>query len=87
MNYKFELHYLKQSSRGVLYNRCSQNSRETPVPEYLALAFSCEFCENSKNTLFYRTPLVAASESICILKHVQNCLKIPKGEFMFIGIT
>ena len=24
--------------------------------------FSCEFCEISKNTFFYRTPLVAVSE-------------------------
>ena len=29
--------------------------------EPLAQVFSCEFCEMSKNTLFYRTPLVAAS--------------------------
>ena len=27
----------------------------------LAQVFSCEFCEISKNTFFYRTPLVAAS--------------------------
>ena len=25
--------------------------------------FSCEFCEVSKNTFYYRTPLVAASET------------------------
>ena len=29
--------------------------------ETLAQVFSCEFCEISKNTLFHRTPLVAAS--------------------------
>ena len=28
--------------------------------ESLALVFSCEFCEISKNTFFYRTPPVAA---------------------------
>ena len=28
--------------------------------ETLALVFSCEFCEISKNTFFYRTPLMAA---------------------------
>ena len=41
-----------------------------PVPEAcnfikketLALVFSCEFCEISKNTFLYRTPLVAASD-------------------------
>ena len=29
--------------------------------ETLAQVFSCEFCEISKNTFFYRTPQVAAS--------------------------
>ena len=29
--------------------------------ETLAQAFSCEFCKFFKNTLFYKTPLVAAS--------------------------
>ena len=29
----------------------------------LAQVFSCEFCDFSKNTYFYRTPLVAASAS------------------------
>ena len=31
--------------------------------ETLAQVFSCEFCEVFKNTFFYRTPLVAASEN------------------------
>ena len=30
--------------------------------EILTQVFSCEFCEISKNTFCYRTPLVAASE-------------------------
>ena len=30
--------------------------------ETLEQVFSCEFCEISKNTFFYRIPLVAASE-------------------------
>ena len=30
--------------------------------EALALVFSCEFCETSKNTFSYRTPQVAASK-------------------------
>ena len=30
--------------------------------ESLVQVFSCEFCEISKNTFFYRTPAVAASE-------------------------
>ena len=31
------------------------------IKETLAQVFSCEFCEISKNTFLYRTPLVAAS--------------------------
>ena len=49
--------------------------RKTPVPqslfscnfikkETLAKLFSCEFYEITKNTFFYRTPLVAASGCI-----------------------
>ena len=51
----------------------SQNSRENTYArpeacnfikkEYLVQLFSSEFCEISQNTFFYRTPLVAASES------------------------
>ena len=36
--------------------------------ETMAQVFSCEFCEISKNTSFYRTPLVAASVSCIFLK-------------------
>ena len=32
------------------------------MPEALANVFSCKFCEVFKNTFFYRTPPVAASE-------------------------
>ena len=41
--------------------------------ETLALVFSCDFCETSKNT-FYRAPLVAASESSLRLSDQVNCL-------------
>ena len=41
----------------------SQNSQENPcVLETLAQVFSCDFCKISKNTLLYRTSLVAASD-------------------------
>ena len=46
----------------------SQNSQEAcnfVKKEALAQAFSCEFCEISKNTFFHRTPLVAASVCSC----------------------
>ena len=32
--------------------------------ESLAQVFCCEFCEISKNTFFYKTPVVTASKSI-----------------------
>ena len=52
-----------------LFLEISQNSQENTSAqacnfikkETLAKVFSCEFCEVSKNTFFYRTPLVAAS--------------------------
>ena len=44
--------------------------------ETLAQAFSCEFCEISKNTVFYRTPPVAASVLIrtgtILSKNIKN---------------
>ena len=39
------------------------------IKETLAQAFFCEFCEISKNTSYYRTPLVAAS---AMMKISQN---------------
>ena len=65
----------KQVVRGVL-QKISQNSQENTSArvyflkkliknftkkETLAQVFSCEFCAVSKNTFFYRTPLVGAS--------------------------
>ena len=32
--------------------------------ETLAQVFSCEFCEISKNTFYYRTPLLVASRHV-----------------------
>ena len=40
--------------------------------ETLAQLFSCEFCEISKNTFSYKTPLVAASEHINGETHQAN---------------
>ena len=34
--------------------------------ETVAQVFSSEFCENSKNTFFYRTPPVAASKELIV---------------------
>ena len=44
--------------------------------ETLAQLFSCEICEIFKNTFFYRTPLVAASEIIQNTKILHGGLVI-----------
>ena len=49
--------------------------KETP-----AQVFSCEFCEISKNTIFYRTPPVAASE---ILSNVSISHPVKSSENIF----
>ena len=54
--------------------------------ESLAQVFSCEFCEISKNTFFYRTPLVAASvDSITAtsLKFINNVRTYKNRNFIF----
>ena len=45
--------------KGVLSNFAKFTGKHL----YLYHLFSCEFCEISKNTFFYRTPPVAASDS------------------------
>ena len=40
-----------------------QNSEAESLPESLEQVFFCEFCEISRNTFFYRTPPVTASEN------------------------
>ena len=61
-----------QSPRGALWKRCSSKFRISQASlftqacnfikkESLAQVFSREFCEISKDTFSYRTPLVAAS--------------------------
>ena len=42
------------------------------MKETLAQVFSGEFCEISKNTFSYRTPLVATSKNLQI---IQQCLR------------
>ena len=59
-------------TEAVVY-RCSvkkvflENSQNSQEKEALAQVFSCEFCDISKNTFSYRTPLVAASVSNWLL--------------------
>ena len=71
------LHNIKFHSIEAVSWRCSYKfrkiHRKTPVPgsqkkKTLAQVVYCEFCEISKNTFSYRTPPVAASESMLIFK-------------------
>ena len=51
----------KEISQNSQENTCARVSFFFINKETLAEVFSCEFCEISKNTFPYRTPLVAAS--------------------------
>ena len=65
---KFTGKHLRQS---LFFNKvaaCNFIKKET-----LAQMFSCGFCEISKNTFFYRTPLVAASVFVSYIDDL--CLK------------
>ena len=50
---------IKQSS--LILQNLIKIGYSRSVKKTLAQLFSCEFCEISKNTLSYRTPLVATS--------------------------
>ena len=60
---KFTGKYLCQS---LFFNNVAGVACNFIKKETLAQMFSCEFCEISKNNFFYRTLLVAASETHCI---------------------
>ena len=57
--------------------------RNFAIKETLAQMFSCEFCEISKNTCFYRTPPVAASELSYESKHWASCSVSLTGILLF----
>ena len=71
--------------------------RKTPVPESLfscnfikketlAKVFSCEFYEITKNTFFYRTPLVAASGCISTFVLENIILYLVLIQLLLLGI-
>ena len=47
----------KRLCQSPFFNKNAGGTCNFIKKETLAQAFSCEFCEISKNTLFYRTPL------------------------------
>ena len=52
----------KHMCQSLFFNKVAGGACNFIKIETMAQVFSCEFCEISKNTIFYRTPLVAASE-------------------------
>ena len=50
--------FIEAATRGVLPEGCNLIKKET-----LAQVLSSEFCAISKKTFFYKTPLVAASDT------------------------
>ena len=72
-------------------NNCARHSFRPQTSNFIkieirAQVFSCEFCESFKNTVFYRTSLVAASavnHATCVplLDKVRSYFAIYKGSF------
>ena len=75
-----------------LFLEISQNSQENTCArasflikfsfikkETLVQVFSCEFCEISKNTFSYRTPPVAAFETLFFVQCVERLLDFRDG--------
>ena len=59
----------KHLCQSLFFNRVAGHEPATLVKkETLELVFSCELCEISKNTFFYRTPRVAAFVIWMLLK-------------------
>ena len=50
----------KHLCQSLFFNKFEGLRPTTLLKKTLAKVFLCEFCETSKNTSFYRTPLVAA---------------------------
>ena len=67
---------VRRSSVKQVFLEISLNSQEKVCARASFLinlqVFSCEFCEISKDTFFYRTPLVAASKSSRVLNSINN---------------
>ena len=57
----------KHLCHSLFFNKVAGRKKEA-----LARVFSCEFCEISKNTVFYRTPLVAASALCGVIKVIAR---------------
>ena len=66
----------KLRSRKTLENVLLKILKNSPAKEALAQAFSCEFCEISKETFSYRTPPVAASDAMQYLVYLHKIVAV-----------
>ena len=68
-NYLYSSSALSSGSNHQSYmpQACNFIKKET-----LAQLFPCEFCEISKNTFFYKTPPVAASDHPKIIEYIPK---------------
>ena len=60
----------KHLCQSLFFNKVAGEACNFIKKETLVQLFSCEFCEISKNTFFYRTPPVAASVKTVPEKHL-----------------
>ena len=61
-----------ETSQNSQENTCSSGLQLYFKKKTLAQVFSCEFCEVSKNTYSYRTPLVAASVMLKVNTEIMS---------------
>ena len=81
----------------ILQNLQKASGLQRFKKEILEQVFSCEFCEISKVTFLYRTPLVVASEYLTVVIYSNHYLSInfihhlktflPTGYFKFSGFS
>ena len=74
---KFSGKYLCQS---LFFHKITGLRPATLLKKTLAQVFSCDFCKISKNTFYYRTPLMATSDyvnisDVCFLVQIEKTSK------------
>ena len=74
----------KHLCQSLFFNKVAGAACNFIKKETLAQVFSCEFCEISKNTFFYRTPPVALSEDNTIQSSISVYFVIAWGSYYWI---
>ena len=69
--YSVKKYIFKNFAKFAVKHLCQSLFFSFSIKQTLAQVFSCEFCEIFKNTFFYRTPPVAASD-LCWVKIIPQ---------------